>query len=79
MSLLDPVTAGHVLMLAGLLAALWGAWQLLVYLRHRGHGRGTPQYARMRDARRFALVGLAAGAALYAAGCLTPLCEVALT
>ena len=69
----EPLAIGHLLMLAGFLAALWGVWQLGVFLRHRGHGRGTPGYARARDARRFALWGLAAGALLYAAGCLTPL------
>ena len=78
MSLPDPITLGHALMLAGVLAALYGAWQLLVFLRHRGHGRGTPGYARARDARRFALWSLAAGALLYLVGCFTPLAEVAI-
>ena len=78
MTLPDPITFGHALMLAGILAALWGAWQLVVFLRHSGHGRGTPGYARRRDARRFALLGLAAGAILYAAGCFTPLADISI-
>ncbi len=76
----DPVTWGHLLMLAGLLAALYGLMQLMTYLRYRSpqHGRGTPGYARARDGRRYALWGLVAGALLYAVGCFTPLAEMAL-
>jgi len=74
----DPITLGHLLMLLGLLAGLSGAWQLLVFLRHRGTERGTPQYARARDARRFAIWGLGGGALLYLAGCFTPLADVAI-
>ena len=74
----DPLTLGHLLMLLGLLAGLYGAWQLTVFLRHRGAGRGTPQHARARDARRFAAWGLGGGAALYLAGCFTPLSELAI-
>ena len=79
MTLPDPITVGHALMLAGVLAALYGAWQIAVFLRHRGHGRGTPGYARGRDARRFAAWSIAAGALLYVAGCFTPLGEVAIS
>ena len=74
----DPITLGHLAMLAGLLAGLYGLWQLLLYVRYRGHGRGTPGYARRRDARRYAVWGIAAGILLYAAGCLTPLREMAI-
>jgi hypothetical protein len=74
----DPITWGHLLMLAGLLAALYGLWQLVVWARHGGRERGTPEYARSRDARRFAIAGLAAGALLFAAGCFTPLCYAAI-
>ena len=74
----DPITVGHVLMLAGLLAGLYGLWQLFLFVRYRGaeHGRGTPGYARRRDARRYAIVGIAAGAILFAAGCFSPLCAI---
>ena len=74
----DPITWGHVLMLAGLLAGLYALVQSLAYLRHRAHGRGTPGYARARDGRRFAVLALLAAAALYAICCLTPLAEVAI-
>jgi|GEM_PF-1462927 len=79
MSLPDPVTLGHALMLLGVLAGLYGLWQLALFLRHRGHGRGTPLYARARDGRRFGLWAVAAGALLYLAGCFTPLAEVAIS
>ena len=70
-------TLGHLLMLAALLAALFGLWQLTIWARHRGHGRGTPQYAMGRDGRRHAIWCFAI--ALVLAGlCLTPLCRVAL-
>lgn len=78
MTVPDPVTLGHLLMLLGLLAGLYGLWQLSVFLRHRGHGRGTPQYARARDGRRFAIWAFALGALLYVAGCFTPLAEIAI-
>ncbi len=76
----DTITLGHVLMLAGLLIGLYGLWQLLLFVRYRGpeHGQGTPGYARRRDARRYFIVGLAAGAILIAAGCFSPLCDIAL-
>jgi len=74
---MSGLTVGHVLMIAAGLAALYGLWQLSVWARHRGFGRGTPQYASARDGRRFALWSFAA--ALVLAGlCLTPLCTVAL-
>ena len=70
---------GALLAALALLALLYGAWQLVVFVNHRGHGRGTPQYARARDARRFALVAAALALILLAAGWLTPLRDIALT
>ncbi len=75
----DPVTWGHVPMLAGLLVGLYGLVQLAAFLRHRGTLRATPQYARPRDGRRYALWSLAAAIILFAAGCFTRLGEVPLT
>jgi hypothetical protein len=74
----ETITLGHVLMLLGALAALYALWQASIFLKHRGAGRGTPQYARRRDGKRYAIWGLLAAAALFALGCLTPLCDVAL-
>ena len=74
----ETITLGHILMLLGLLAALYALWQASIFLKHRGAGRGTPQYARRRDGRRYAVWGLIAAALLFALGCLTPLCDVAL-
>jgi hypothetical protein len=71
------MTLGHVLMIAALLAALYGAWQLSIWARHRSFGRGTPQYAMGRDGRRYAIWSFAA-ALLLAGLCFTPLCHVAL-
>ena len=75
----DPITLGHVLMLAGLLAGLYGLVQLARYLRYRSYGPGTPGYARARDGKRYAAWSIAAGVAIFLLGCFSPLCEVALT
>jgi hypothetical protein len=75
----ETITLGHVLMLLGLLAGLYAVWQASIWLRHRGFGYGTPQYARARDGRRYAVWGLAAALILYALGCFTPLCDIALS
>lgn len=72
------ITVGHLLMLAGLLAGLYALYQASIALRHRSHGRGTPGYARARDGRRYAIWGLALALLLFALGCLTPLCDMAI-
>ncbi|HEX6409837.1 MAG TPA: hypothetical protein VFZ88_04525 [Sphingomicrobium sp.] len=74
----ETITIGHVLMLLGLLAGLYALWQALIWLKHRSFGRGTPQYARGRDGKRYAIWGLAAAILLVALGCLTPLGGVAI-
>jgi hypothetical protein len=77
MSAIDGITWGHALMLGALIAALYGLWQLSIWIRRRGYGRGTPQYAQGRDGRRYGLVSLTL-ALLLAGLCLTPLCNAAL-
>ena len=74
----ETITLGHILMLLGLLAGLYALWQAWIFLKHRGAGRGTPQYAHRRDGRRYAIWGLAAAIALFALGCFTPLSEMAI-
>ena len=74
----SPITMGHVVMLSGMLVMVYSFAQILLFARYRGpeHGQGTPGYARRRDARRYAVWTLVAGALLIAAGCLTPLQNV---
>ena len=71
------ITLGHVLILLALLASLAAIGSIVTAMRHRGHGRGTPQYARARLARRHAAYAIVV-ALVLGVGCLTPLCEVAL-
>jgi hypothetical protein len=74
----ETITYGHVLMLLGLIAGLYALWQVSIFLKYRSFGRGTPQYARRRDGRRYAVWGLIAALILFALGCLTPLCDMAI-
>jgi len=71
------VTLGHVLMVLAVIAGVAAILYASTAMRNSGHGRGTPQYARARMARRSAFYAL--GLALFfAALCITPLCRVAL-
>ena len=76
----DTVTAGHLLMLLGLILVAAAIGLVLSGLRWRGpeHGRGTPGYARARTARRQALYAVVAGILAFLLGCFTPLAELAL-
>ena len=74
----ETITLGHVLMLLGLLIALYALWQAGIWLKHRAHVYGTPQYARARDGKRYAIWSLAAAFLLFAIGCFSPLCDVAI-
>ena len=74
----ETITLGHLLVLLGALAGLYALFQASIFLKHRGAGRGTPQYARRRDGRRYAIWGLLAAALLVALACLTPLGEMAI-
>lgn len=75
----DPLTLGHLLILAGGAVALYGALQLAIMLANRSHGPGTPQYARARDGRRFGTWAILAAILLVALGAFTPLGGIALT
>jgi len=74
----ETITLGHLLILLGALVALYALWQASIFLKHRGAGRGTPQYARRRDGKRYAVWGALAAVLLIALGCLTPLCDLAI-
>ena len=74
----ETITLGHVLILLGLAVALYALWQASIWLRHRGYIYGTPQYARARDGKRFAIWSLAAALLLFAIGRFTPLCDIAI-
>lgn len=71
------ITLGHVLIMLALVALLTAVGSIVTAMRHRGHGRGTPGYARARTARRHAAYALVVAIAL-GAGWLTPLGEMAL-
>jgi hypothetical protein len=72
------ITWGHVLMALAALAALGAVWYGLAFLRFRNEVRGTPLYARRRDARRAAIYAGVAALLFAAVGCLTPLCTMAI-
>jgi hypothetical protein len=76
----SPLTWGHLLIGLALLALLYAAWQFVTLTRYRGpgHGRGTPGYARRRDATRYGAWALAVAILLAALGCLSPLCRMAI-
>ncbi|HYE28346.1 MAG TPA: hypothetical protein VEA61_08955 [Allosphingosinicella sp.] len=74
----DPITLGHLLMLLAVLVALYALWQASIWLKHRSYVYGTPQYARARDGKRFAIWSLAVALLLYVVGCFTPLADLAI-
>ncbi len=74
----ETITVGHLLILLGALAALYALVQTSVFLKHAGAGPGTPQYARRRDGKRYAVWAALVAVALVALGRLTPLCELAI-
>lgn len=74
----DTITLGHILMLLAALAVLYALYQASIWLKNRGVVYGTPQYARARDGRRFAVWTLVVALILVALGCLTPLADMAI-
>ena len=74
----DPITLGHLLMLAGVVLIVAGGFLAFAAMRWSGHGRGTPGYARARTSRRQALYAGILGLVLFAAGWFTPLRDVGL-
>jgi hypothetical protein len=74
----ETITLSHLLILLAALAALYALVQTSVFLKHQGAGPGTPQYARRRDGKRYAVWALLVALALVALGLLTPLREMAI-
>jgi hypothetical protein len=74
----ETITLGHLLALLGALVGLYALWQAAIFLKHQGAGPGTPQYARRRDGKRYAVWAALIAVALVALGRLTPLCELAI-
>jgi hypothetical protein len=74
----DSITLGHLLVLLAALAVLYALYQASIFLKHQGAGPGTPQYARRRDGKRYAVWALLAALLLLALGSLTSLSEVAI-
>jgi hypothetical protein len=72
------ITLGHILLLVAAIDLIAAAGFATSAQRHAGHGRGTPQYARARTARRAAFYALASAVILAAIGWLTPLRGIAL-
>ena len=69
------ITVGHLLMALAAIALVAAIGFTVGALRHRGHGRGTPGYARARTNRRKAVYAMVLSL-VFAVGCLTPLCYV---
>ena len=69
------ITVGHLLMALAAIALVAAIGFTVGALRHRGHGRGTPGYARGRVNRRKAAYALVLGL-VFSVGCFTPLCYV---
>jgi hypothetical protein len=76
----SPLTLGLALHILAGLCALYALVQFAVSQRYSGpaHGRGTPGYARARDARRFTIWAGALGLAFLLLAQLTPLGDVVL-
>ena len=74
---MPTITLGHILLVAAVISGAMAIANTATALRHGKHGRGTPQYARARLARRHAFYFLGA-ALLFAALCATALCTIVL-
>ncbi|HYI41489.1 MAG TPA: hypothetical protein VE053_14340 [Allosphingosinicella sp.] len=74
----ETITLGHVLLLLAAVAMVYALAQASAFLKHRGAGPGTPQYARRRDGKRYAAWGALVAILLLALGFLTPLGGVAI-
>ena len=74
----ETITLGHLLIALAALAILYALFQASIFLKHQGAGPGTPQYARRRDGKRYAVWALLAALLLVALDTLTSLGGVAI-
>jgi hypothetical protein len=74
----ETITLSHVLLLLAAIIMVYALVQVSAFLKHRGAGRGTPQYARRRDGKRYAIWASLVVLLLLALGFLTPLGSVAI-
>ena len=75
---MDNLTLGHVLVALAALEAIGAIVSALNWARYRDELRGTPLYARKRDARRLFILLAVSAIALLILACLTPLGDIAL-
>ena len=69
----QTITLGHLLLLLAALAIVYALVQASIFMKHSSAGRGTPQYARRRDGRRYAVWAMLVALLLLALAFLTPL------
>ena len=74
----ETITLSHILLLLAAIAIVYALVQASTFVKHQGAGRGTPQYARRRDGKRYAVWASLVALILLALGFLTPLGSVAI-
>lgn len=75
---MENLTVGHVLLVVAAFEALGAIFCGLAWMRHRSELRGTPLYARGRDARRLTLWLAVSALFLLLLAALTPLGHIPL-
>ena len=78
MSLMENLTLGHVLLAIAALDVLAAIYFGLQWMKFSKELRGTPLYARGRDARRLTIWLVLGAIVMLVIGCLTPLGDIAL-
>ena len=75
---MDDLTLGHVLVALAAIDLLAAIFFGMTWMRYSSELRGTPLYARGRDARRLTIWLVLFAIVTLAIGCLTPLGDIAL-
>ena len=75
---MDDLTLGHVLIALAALEAVGAIVSAMNWARYRDQLRGTPLYARKRDARRLTILLAVSALILLAVACFTPLGDIAI-